>query len=675
MKKFATIACALILCFLVAITFVACGGNNETWDKVSSDASLREAVSGKSARIRLTDDISLSSTIEIDKTCTIDLNGHKIIFDTKDMDKSMKNSHAIHITGKENAVTIQNGSIEKLNSDNSLKSAVAVLGSSAILDNVDIISDGFGIASTTGAMTTVRNNSSIKSHWIAIGTNNSQTFAGGSIMIDNSNIESTDDVALFVSSYISMNVNNSIVKGTGAMHIGLGNINVTNSTLEATAQSHNPYTAQNINASGTKEDEGSTIAIRANRYYDNASNTNDLTFSLANNIYVAQSGVKVAIYDANYPSRDFDGKDEDTIVDSYLYATEYFKNSNLAIKAYKLEDGQMNEYELLDGKYVHFTGASTESELTSAIANNDYIRLNSDITIANKLQIEKSCYIDMNGHKLIQNGANNTDISKSAVVRVYAKEAENELQVYIKNGEIVKENCGSVVAPALTCAYNNNTTLENVKITSDSQGVVPAWGAKLNLKDCQITTKWQAIGTNNTNPGENNTINAKNCEIVSTNDVSVFVSNYTMVNIDSSTIKGLTGMHILLGDINVMDSNIIATSTYNPYNSSDIKNSGTKEREGSAIVVRANLYYDNAYNSNAIVLNFTNNTITTESGVDVSIYDCKNARNLIPESGTEGATIIDTNTIAVDYFKARDLVVKEYVLNDGVLTLVENEAI
>ncbi len=323
------------------------------------------------------------------------------------------------------------------------------------------------------------------------------------------------------------------------------------------------------------------------------------------------------------------------------------------------------------GNNVNWIKVNSLQELQEALSNKSaHIRLTDNIALSSTIEVNHSCTIDLNEHSITQDGTGNTDLAKKALIRIFNKENDKKITVSIKNGKILKENSGSAVTPALATSYNSNVMLDKVTINSNSQGVVTAFGSHLSLNNSKITSKWQAVGTNNTQSGIGNTISVNDCDIISTSDVSVFVSNYTKLNITNSKIKGLTGMHILLGEINVKDSEIIATSSYNPYTTSDIKASGTKENEGSAIVVRANLYYDEAYKTNDLKLNFSNNTITTASDVDVSIYNCNNARGFIPASDTEGVKIVDENQIAVEYFGNKDLNVKKYQYADNTLSLV-----
>ncbi len=324
------------------------------------------------------------------------------------------------------------------------------------------------------------------------------------------------------------------------------------------------------------------------------------------------------------------------------------------------------------GNNVNWIQVNSLAQLQEALSNKSaHIRLTDNIALSSAIEVTHSCTIDLNEHKLTQDATDNSTLARQVLIRVSGKDAKDTVNVTIKNGELAKENSGSAVTPAFSSTYNSNVMLDNVTINSNSQGVVASWGSHLSLKDSKITSKWQAVGTNNDQSGIGNTIDINNCKLISTSDVSVFVSNYTMLNINRSTIKGLTGMHILLGDINVRNSEIIATSTYNPYTTSDIKASGTKENEGSAICVRTNLYYDKSYKSNELKLNFVDNTITAASDVDVSIYNCNNAKGYIPAQDTEGVKVVDENKIAVDYFKNKDLTVKTYQYVDGALTPVQ----
>ncbi len=324
------------------------------------------------------------------------------------------------------------------------------------------------------------------------------------------------------------------------------------------------------------------------------------------------------------------------------------------------------------GNNPNWISVDSEDTLAEALNNkSSHIRLTEDISLSSVLNIGNSCSIDLNTHTLTLDASNDNTKTRQAVVRVDGKTAEKTVDVTIENGKLVKSSSGNAVATAVQSVYNSKLNLKGVEVVSDSQGVIASYGSTLNLDNCKVESKWQTIGTNNTQPGKGNTISATNSDLVSTSDVSVFVSNYTKLNISKSKIKGLTGMHILLGDINVTDSEIIATSSYNPYTSGNVMASGTKENEGSAIVVRANHYYDSSYKTNDLNLNFTNNTITTTSGVDVTIYDLNNTKGFIP-STAEANLIVNSSEKAENYFADKDLTVKVYRLNNGTLSLVEN---
>ena len=304
-----------------------------------------------------------------------------------------------------------------------------------------------------------------------------------------------------------------------------------------------------------------------------------------------------------------------------------------------------------------YTEVSSAEELVQLVSDKEaYIRLKDDITLSSTLDVNYKMSLDLNEHKISFAAPAN-----EAAIRVDGRDVE------IKNGTI--DYTSPKVSSAIYLRNNASGVVDNITITSNSDGLLVSYGSQLTIQNSDVTAKWRSIGTNNLRGGENNTITVRNSNLKSTSDVSVFVSNYSKLDVEGSTIEGNYALEIMMGDINVRNSTLKATNpTHNPYTASTVQSSGTKETEGSTIVLRTNLYYDSALNTNDLKLNLTNNTYDSACGVQASIYNCNNKSGYL----TGKDNVVNQYEIATNYFDGmvgEDFVVNTYVYDASTGTL------
>lgn len=148
-----------------------------------------------------------------------------------------------------------------------------------------------------------------------------------------------------------------------------------------------------------------------------------------------------------------------------------------------------------------------------------------------------------------------------------------------------------------------------------------------------VTAKWSALGTNNTTGTA--AFNVYGATLESTDDSAIFMSCYTDVYLKDTAVIGKTAIDIRIGNLTVDGGSI--TSTYDGYHEmtyDEVTASGTLTGgDGSAILVKANYYYDNANKSNEVSISISSETTITGA---VTIYDLDGVGNML--DGKENVT-------------------------------------
>ena len=265
------------------------------------------------------------------------------------------------------------------------------------------------------------------------------------------------------------------------------------------------------------------------------------------------------------------------------------------------------------------------------------ITLACDITSDESLFFERDVTLDMNGYELTV--AKTTTYEQNGKTYTYHPVVIDKANVTIVNGNItvgkgVYANLNAILVTnraTLTLGTKSDETVvedDRVFVTTNSgYGIVVSGGAALNMYGGSVTAKWSALGTNNTTGTA--AFNVYGATLESTDDSAIFMSCYTDVYLKDTAVIGKTAIDIRIGNLTVDGGSI--TSTYDGYHEmtyDEVTASGTLTGgDGSAILVKANYYYDKANNSNEVSIKISE---TTEIKGAVTIYDLDGVGNMLP---------------------------------------------
>ncbi len=301
-----------------------------------------------------------------------------------------------------------------------------------------------------------------------------------------------------------------------------------------------------------------------------------------------------------------------------------------------------------------------DASLVSAVANGGYIKLTQDISVAGKIDIKKNVVIDLNGKKIsyLQTAADNNN-DKTATRKNYCIIGVGSGEATIKNGTIeykVQEGLSGVGQGRAVMAENaTKLTLTNVTITSDFRGIDLFDNSKTTITNCTITTKCESVGGNNLwGPSQegNLTVTIDNSTITSENETALFVPSYMVVNItNNSTLTGNTSaIYAMMGEINVDSTSTLHASatSFDVRTVANVGETGPNEapKDGAALVIRSNYYYDKTAGSNKLLLNIADwSKVTATSGVKVAVYNWVEESSYITEAKTAGMTVTNQMTV------------------------------
>lgn len=269
--------------------------------------------------------------------------------------------------------------------------------------------------------------------------------------------------------------------------------------------------------------------------------------------------------------------------------------------------------------------------------------LGADITSDESLFFERDVTLDMNGYELTV--AKTTTYEQNGKTYTYHPVMIDGANVTIVNGNItvgkgVYANRNAILVTnraTLTLGTKSDETVvedDGVFVTTNSgYGIVVSGGATLNMYGGSVTAKWCALGTNNTTGTA--AFNVYGATLESTDDSAIFMSCYTEVYLKETAVIGKTAIDIRIGKLTVDGGSI--TSTYDGYHEmtyDEVTASGTLTGgDGSAILVKANYYYDKANNSNEVSISISSETTITGA---VTIYDLDGVGNML--DGKENVT-------------------------------------
>ncbi len=299
---------------------------------------------------------------------------------------------------------------------------------------------------------------------------------------------------------------------------------------------------------------------------------------------------------------------------------------------------------------------SDDATLVAAVENGGYIKLTQDISVAGKINITKNVIIDLNGKKISyhQTAADNHN-DKTATRKNYCVFGVSAGEATIKNGTIeytVQEGLSEVGQGRAVMAENTTKlTLTNVTITSDFRGIDLFDNSKTIISNCTITTKCESVGGNNLwGPSQegNLTVTIENSTITSENETALFVPSYMVVNItNNSTLTGNTSaIYAMMGEINVDNTSTLHASatSFDVRTVANVGETGPNEapKDGAALVIRSNYYYDKTAKTNKLTLNIADwNKVTSASGVKVAVYNWTEDSSYIAAAKKSELTVTD----------------------------------
>ena len=190
-----------------------------------------------------------------------------------------------------------------------------------------------------------------------------------------------------------------------------------------------------------------------------------------------------------------------------------------------------------------------ETNLKAALAEGGTIKLDTDITLSEKLDITKATVLDLGGNTLSM--SNYFSVGEGATLT-------------ISNGTIKDDNANmayTIFAKAGTINIESDAVIE----TQDCAILVSSTStAEINIKG-KITgtsTVNAPFQTNGSNGTCNATINVLEGSVIeSTGCVAMYIAAAKEVNIYGGTITGTTGVEIRAGKLNITGGTITATAT------------------------------------------------------------------------------------------------------------------
>lgn len=284
---------------------------------VNNENTLLSAVEN-GGYIKLADNITINGVIIISKNVNIDLNEKTISYTQTQADNNgvsgvRRNYCIFNLTGGSSVVS--NGNITyNVNTEEEISQGRVISienDAQLVMQGLTITSDLRGVMVFDNSQTTIIN-CEITSITDTISGNNvwGPTSKNLIVNIQNSIIKSNKLTAVFVPSYMTLNIVNSQITGkTSAIYAMMGVINVdATSTLSSTRETFvarqdasvsEEDTSNQLTNSGPGDEsyDGATIVLRTNYYYDSKAKTNELTLNISDwSKVTAVSGEKVVVY-------------------------------------------------------------------------------------------------------------------------------------------------------------------------------------------------------------------------------------------------------------------------------------------------------------------------------------------------------------------------------------------
>ena len=293
---------------------------------VNNENTLLSAVES-GGYIKLANDIAINGVIIISKDVNIDLNEKTISYtqtvaDSVKINGTRKSYCIFNLTGGSSVVS--NGRITYSVETKEKVSQGRVISiendAQLVMQGLTITSELRGVMVFDNSQVTIQNCNITSSQDTISGNNTYGPTESKNLIVNikDSSITSTNLTAVFVPSYMTLNIENSYITGnTSAIYAMMGVIKVdATSTLSSTretfvARQDAPVSAEDksnqLTNSGPGDEsyDGATIVLRTNYYYDKTAKTNELTLNISDwSKVTAVSGVKAVVYNFAEDSND-----------------------------------------------------------------------------------------------------------------------------------------------------------------------------------------------------------------------------------------------------------------------------------------------------------------------------------------------------------------------------------
>lgn len=540
---------------------------------VTTEEELKTAVTSSNTDIKLTANIELSGTLEINRATqlTIDLNGHNITAD---------GFRAIHI--KQGKVTITSDSPAMISAEGSVPAehsvirlgdgAVAIQGTKNTVDftlgeNVTVsttVETCYGITVFGGSTTeTLTVNGKVKTTGRSAIAGNGNAWNDGTTIIigEKADISTTNDVAIYQPQNGTLTVSGKVT-GAGGIEIKAGKLEVTDKAkITATgAISHV------VNNDGTST-RGYAIAIVENEHYT-----------------AGVSEVKIS---------------KDATIDGPVAVLKDSENTNtqnvkftgdmkMLVKVTTTEAGETKSF----GQYLTLELAMNQAPADATI------KLLDNVEIASTIETTKNYTLDLDGKTVTSDGQRALWI-KSGTVNINSTTAGGKMVV-----PTLSNHDGSVIRVGSDDSADASLTLdEGVTISADECYGITIFGKNttesLTVNGTVNTKIRPAISGNGTAGLASTTITiGENAKITTTNEVAIYQPQAGTLTVNG-TVEGEGGIEIKGGSLVVGSSaKIKATGTPKHEPNGD----GTSTRGYSVAIVETSSGYGNNEGVSAVTI-------------------------------------------------------------------------
>lgn len=584
-------------------------------EDVSTAVQLQDAVNNEAVSdIKLTEDISLTSTLTFSKTTkkNIDLNGHKITADgcraiwiekSEGVTITSADSASISVTSIDNA----DKSVIRLGCDTSDRVNLAL----TIGENVTVQSEvcyGITLFGEVSQETLVVNgavNTKIRPAISGNGDAKYRTHVTSITIGETAVITTEDEVSIYHPQKGALIVNGKVT--------GLGGIEMKAGSLEVGDKAHvkatQPEPSQTVNGNGTST-RGYAVAIVENGDY---------------------AGVSTVAISA---AADIQGP--------IAYVIDSPKNADAPVTTFTGDGCVKMVADVAGMQYASFADAVKQAPVGANI------KLLEEIALTETINVDKNLTFDLNGHNIKATNhralwvkAGDVKITGSGTISTIGTIADNSSVIRLGDNEGIERNTSLTIG-------------ENVTVQTDLCYGITAFGTAtketLTLYGKVATKVSSAIGGNGNDKTNGADVNVmQGAEITTDNDVAIFHPQNGALSVDGQVI-GAGGIEIKAGSLTV-GKNAVITATGTP--SHNPNGNGTSS-SGYAIAIVENSSYAgvsavsidseakitgpiaNLYDSaNATTQGVTLTGLTMVAAIGDDKYaSFKDAFNLVPTAGT-----------------------------------------